>query len=92
MKNKRKRFTNSFKARVAIEAITGLKTIAQIASDHKIHVSQVNDWKKHLQENADSLFERKGAKKGPTAEELTAPMLQEIGRLQMEVNWLGKKL
>lgn len=92
MKKKRQQFSNSFKAKVALEAIKGLKTAAQIASEHKIHVSQVNTWKKQLLENADSLFERGSNKKEPTPEELTAPLYEEIGRLKMDIKWFEKKL
>ena len=92
MKNKRKQFTNSFKAKVALEAIHGLKTIAQVASDHQLHVSQVNAWKKQLLENADTLFDRKGKKASPTADEVSAPLYEEIGRLKMDIKWLEKKL
>lgn len=92
MKNKRKQFTTGFKAKVALEAVQGLKTIAQIASDYQISTSQVNSWKKQLLDNADSLFERKGRKAGPTAEEIAAPLYEEIGRLKMGIKWLEKKL
>lgn len=92
MKNQRKQFSNTFKAKVALEAVKGLKTVAQIASEHKVHVTQVNAWKKQLLENANSLFERGSKKDEPTPEELTAPLYEEIGRLKMGIKWLEKKL
>ena len=92
MKNKRKQFSNSFKAKVAMEAVKGLKTAAQIASEHQVHVSQVNAWKKQLLGNADTLFERGSKKNEQTIEEVTAPLYQEIGRLKMGIDWLEKKL
>lgn len=92
MKSKRQKFTNSFKAKVALEAIKGLKTAAQIASEYQVHLSQVNTWKKQLENNADSLFERKGKKAEPTVEEISAPLYEEIGRLKMDIKWLEKKL
>lgn len=92
MKNKRKQFSNSFKAKVALEAVKGLKTVAQIASEYQVHVTQVNAWKKQLLENADSLFERGSKRNEPSPEELTAPLYEEIGRLKMGMDWLQKKL
>ena len=92
MKNQRKKFSASFKTKVALEAVKGLKTAAQIASEHQIHVTQVNAWKKQLLENADTLFESKSKKAAPSEEEITAPLYEEIGRLKMDVKWLKKKL
>ena len=92
MKKERQKFTTSFKAKVALEAIKGLRTVAEIASEYKVHTSQVNAWKKQLLEDADSLFERKKTKVGLSAEEVAAPLYEEIGRLKMENKWLSKKL
>ena len=92
MKKPRTYFTTTFKAKVALEAVKGLKTISQIASKHQVHVSQVNTWKKQLTDNADSLFERKAKKAAPSKDEITAPLYEEIGRLKMDVKWLEKKL
>lgn len=91
MKNQRKKFSPSFKTKVALEAVKGLKTVSQVASEYQVHVTQVNAWKKQLLDNADSLFDRKAKKTTPTEEELTAPLYEEIGRLKMDVKWLEKK-
>ena len=92
MKNERKKFSTRFKATVALEAVKGLKTIAQVASDHQVHVTQVNAWKKQLTDNADSLFERGNKTATPSAEQIAAPLFEEIGRLKMDIKWLEKKL
>jgi transposase-like protein len=92
MKNERKKFSPSFKTKVALEAVKGLKTVAEIASKYQVHVTQVNAWKKLLLDNADSLFDRKSNKTAPSEEEITAPLYEEIGRLKMDVKWLEKKL
>jgi len=57
MKNKRKRHDSQFKARVALEALKGLKTVQQIAKEFGIHPGQVSDWKRLLSEQAGSVFE-----------------------------------
>lgn len=92
MKNERKKFSTRFKATVALEAVKGLKTIAQVASDHQVHVTQVNAWKKQLTDNADSLFERGNKIATPSTEQIAAPLFEEIGRLKMDIKWLEKKL
>ena len=92
MKNQRKKFSPSFKTKVALETIKGLKTVAQIASEYQVHATQVNAWKKQFLENADSIFESKSKKTAPTKDEITAPLYEEIGRLKMDVKWLEKKL
>ena len=77
MKRKRRSFLEKFKAKVAIEAIKGIKIISQLATEYKVHPNQISVWKKQLLLNA---------------EELTAPLYEEIGRLKMDIKWLEKKL
>ena len=57
MKAKRRRHQAEFKARVALEALKGLKTIQQIAQEFDIHPVQVSDWKRQLQERLTQVFE-----------------------------------
>ena len=91
MGKQRKRHSKEFKARVALEALKGFKTLSELASVHKLHPTQVRQWKAQLQNNAPELFER-GRSTGTTNEEaLTARLYEEIGRLKMEVNFLQKK-
>ena len=61
MKAKRRRHDPEFKARVALEALKGIKTIQQIAKDYEVHPVQVSDWKKTIQEGLAGVFERGGA-------------------------------
>lgn len=91
MARKRRKFSGSFKARVALEALKGDKTTAELASEHGVHPSQVTAWKKQLRKAAAGVFDG-GATTGKQEEELTAPLFEEIGRLKMELRWLEKKL
>lgn len=91
MGKKRRTFTNEFKARVALEALKGVQTAAELASKYKVHPSQVTEWKKQLLSSAPESFNRKGSSDGKTEEELTAPLYEEIGRLKMDIKWLEKK-
>ena len=92
MGRKRRTFTDKFKAEVAIDAIKGMKTLAELASEHQVHPNQVSDWKKQLMANAPELFARGNKPHAKTEEELTAPLYEEIGRLKMDIKWLEKKL
>lgn len=93
MKKKRRTFSGKFKAKVAIEAIKGVKTMAELATEFKVHPNQISTWKKQLQENAESLFSDSRSKQQfKTEEELTSPLYEEIGRLKMDIKWLEKKL
>ncbi len=86
-----KRHTHSpeFKARVAMEAISGRKMIQEIAADHAIHPIQVSQWKRQLLDGVSEQFTR--GKKTQTKDEgqaKEAELFQQIGRLQMELEWL----
>lgn len=88
---KRQIFSRELKAKVALEATRGLRTINEIAQNFGVHPTQVGLWKKELQEQAASLFE---VKRGPKPVELSASperLYAEIGRLKMELDWLKKK-
>lgn len=89
---KRRTFTETFKAKVALEAIKGVKTLNELASDYKVHPNQISDWKKRVLSNAPELFASGKMNQAKTEEELTGPLYEEIGRLKMDVKWLEKKL
>jgi len=87
----RKLHSKEFKARVALEAVKGLKSLSELASTHKLHPTQVRQWKSQLTRNAPELFERGRGNGAVDEEALTAPLYQEIGRLKMEADFLRKK-
>lgn len=87
----RKTFTAEFKAKVALEAVRGTKTITEIAREYDVHPMQVGRWKQAILEQASRLFE---AKRGPkkAAECINPAQLRsEIGRLQLELDGLKQK-
>jgi transposase-like protein len=89
MSGKRRRFSGVFKAKVALAAVRGDKTTAELASKFGVHGNQVSAWKKQLLEGVPGLFtdRRSGEANGAAEEEL----YEQIGRLKMEVEWLKKK-
>ena len=92
MGRKRRTFSSNFKAKLALEAVRGVKTISELASEHQVHPNQITTWKKQLIAHAEELFARGKGGESKTEEELTAPLYEEIGRLKMDLKWLEKKL
>jgi transposase-like protein len=75
-----------------MEAISGRKTIQEIAADHAIHPIQVSQWKRQLLDGASELFIRgKQTRDKDEGQAKEAELFQQIGRLQMELEWLKKK-
>jgi putative transposase len=91
MSTKRKRYSAAFKAKVAVEAIRGVKTTAELASEHQVHPTLISQWKRQALENLASLFEGVGTRVEPDVEAVTAPLYEQIGRLKVELDWLKKK-
>lgn len=93
MGGKRKSFSAEFKAKVALEAIRGVSTTAQIALRHKVHPNQITKWKKQLLENATALFADGRSKRNKEEDgRLKDRLYQQIGQLQFELDWLKKKV
>ena len=88
---KRKNFSGDFKAKVALEAIRGIKTVNQVGQEFGVHPTQVGLWKKELQEQACNLFDAKRGPKPVDPSSSPERLYSEIGRLKMELDWLKKK-
>jgi transposase-like protein len=94
MKAKRRRHDPQFKARVALEAIKGIKTIQQIAREFEVHPVQVSDWKKTMQEGLAGVFERGSGGGGTSEEEFEREREQLkaiIGDLTVKLEFVTKK-
>jgi putative transposase len=89
---KRKQHAEEFKAKVALEAIRGVRTLSELSSMHRVHPTVIAQWKRQLVEGAAEVFRRGKAGAVRSEEELTGPLYEEIGRLKVEVDWLKKKL
>ena len=92
MKKGRRNHSASFKARVALEAIKGLKSTAELASEFKVHPTQIGKWKKQVQDELPSVFSSRRAREQEDEEALKARLYQQIGQLQVELDWLKKKV
>jgi len=90
MRGKRQRHAAGFKAKVALAAVKGDRTVAQLASAFGVHAVQVSQWKKQLLEGAAAAFE--GERRQEVDHEAReAALYQQVGKLQMELDWLKKK-
>lgn len=88
---KRKKYPKEFKARVALEAVKGEKSMAQISSEYEVHSNMIVKWKKQLKNNMSAIFVRKNERE-PEAEQQIDNLYKQIGRQQVEIDWLKKKL
>jgi transposase-like protein len=91
MKRQRRQYSADWKAKVALEAIKGQRTVQEIASHYEVHPTLVTHWKKQLLEGAAEIFSNGKRVAADTEEELKAELYQQIGKLQVEVDWLKKK-
>ena len=92
MKAKRRRHEPEFKARVALEAIKGIKTIQQIAKDFEVHPVQVSDWKKTMLEGASDVFTSgKSKNKSGDFEKERSKLHAKIGDQAIALDFLTKK-
>ena len=92
MKAKRRRHDATFKARVALEALRGIKTIQQIAKEYEVHPGQVAEWKKTVSERLPDVFDRSAAGSGEEAFDREREELHsKIGELTVQLDFVIKK-
>ena len=91
MAKKRRKHSNQFKFKVALEALQGMKTINEIASQYNLHPNQVGQWKKQLLTEGPTVFSQDTARQLQAVAEREAELYEQIGRLKMELEWLKKK-
>ena len=86
----RKKFPNDFKAKVALAALKGDKTMAELASEFQVHASQINTWKAQLKERATDVFSGSAGITVKEYKDQIETLYSDIGRIQVENNWLKK--
>jgi len=91
MGRKRKLHEAGFKAKVAMAAVREAETVQQIASRFGVHPTQVHQWRKQLVEGAPEVFSGNGRGRPVDQEDLVGKLYEQIGRLQVELDWLKKK-
>ena len=91
MKQIRKKHNPTFKAKVAVAALKGDQTIAELASRFEVHPTQIHSWKRALIEGAPELFNSGRGRRDKVHEALVARLYQQIGQLTVERDFLSEK-
>jgi len=91
-KGPRKVFPPTLKAKVALEALKGDKTISEISSLYGVHPTQIKQWKDILQQGMPDLFTDKRRRHEQTQEELIDSLYKQVGKKEIEAEWLKKKI
>ena len=89
--NIRKGHNGAFKAKVALEAVKGEKTLAQLSTEFGVHANQIGQWRKQLLRELPSLFSDRRRKRDRDQEDLVSELYRQIGQLKVELDWLKKK-
>jgi transposase-like protein len=88
----RKRYDKEFKAKVALEALKGEKTLQELAITYSVHPNMSALWEKQVLEHASMLFEKEGKDKASEeAERQKDQLYKQIGQLQVENDYLKKR-
>lgn len=90
MSSKKKQYSPQFKAKIALEAIRGEKTVPELASQYQIHPTVINKWKRKLLEEANQIFEeeQKGHKEKENVQTQVDELYRQIGQLKVERDFL----
>ena len=92
MAAKRRRIEAGVNAKVALAAVRGDRTTSQLVSAFGVHATQIGQWKKRLTEGAAELFSDDRRREVQDQDVLVTELYEQIGRLQMELGWLKKKV
>ncbi len=91
MKKQRRKHSAEFKARVALEAIKGIKTLSEIAREYEIHPVMVGKWKTEMLDRLPELFDGNKSAKKKDSDKEQEQLHRKVGQLTMEVDFLEKK-
>jgi putative transposase len=92
MSSKRRQHSGAFKAKVALAAIRGEKTVNALATEYGVHPVQITQWTRALQDAAPRLFSSRRGHQEKEEQALKASLYQQIGQLKVELDWLKKKV
>jgi len=91
MAKKRTVHSAQLKAKVALEALREQQTINELARKYSVHSSLIRDWKRRLLEGSAGVFEQPGTARQDEELQRIPQLYEQIGRLQVELEWLRKK-
>jgi transposase-like protein len=87
----RRRHSSACKAKVALEALKGQKTLNELASEYGVHPVQIAQWKRQAQDGLTGVFANPSSRRERVDQALLEQLYQQIGQLQVELDWLRKK-
>jgi transposase-like protein len=91
MSTQRKQYSAEFKARVALEALKGVKTVNELARAYGVHPTQIAHWKHRLPKEMPDIFSARRDQRERDQEAFQAQLYQQIGQLKGELDWVKKK-
>jgi transposase len=91
-KSTRRNHSAAFKAKIALEALKGDQTVAEIAAKHGIHPTLVNECKRTLTQGATGIFERGASRTEKNAEALTDELYKQMGQQKVQIDFLSRAL
>ena len=92
MGSMRKQYPAALKVKVALAALKGDKTLAQLSGEFGVHAHQIQEWKKRLLAEAPAIFSTRRSHAEHEAEDLQAELYRQIGQLKVELDWLKKRV
>jgi len=87
----RKSYPAALKAKIALQALKDEIPLTQLAAQHEVHPNQIRQWKKALLDSLPDVFSDRRVRKENNDQEEKARLYEQIGRLQVELDWLKKK-
>ncbi len=88
----RKHHSNEFKAKVALAALKGDKTMAELSSEYEVHAAMITRWRSEAKEGLSGVFGKTDRKEVREYKGKVEDLYKTIGRIQVENEWLRKKL
>ena len=93
MKKQRRKFSKEFKLKVVLEAVKERSTLTELCEKYELHPNQISKWKKDFLEKAETIMDSKNPNQSQAEHDKEKEKLYaKIGQLQMEVEFLKKKL
>lgn len=92
MSRTRRNHGSAFKAKVALEALKGELTVAELSAKHGVHQTLINEWKRQLVEGASGVFDKGASKAEKSAAAATDELYKQIGQLKVENDFLARRL
>jgi len=91
MKQKRRKHSAAFKAKVVLEMLKGAETVSELASKYEVHPTMLTKWRREFLDKAPEIFSEKLSKREKVHEHENEELYKKIGQLQVELDWLKKK-